>query len=204
MTMPGRTVPLIWVSVLVWGLAACTSSTAPSPVASYTPATVGAAGSSPSSATTAPPTASPTATGANQILHLPLPGSFTAEQQTVARAWQGYWTVAVEAFRVPNAPHPDFGKVATGDALATITGYVNKLQTTKRHVTGSFTFAVTSVSVSGSTATGCGWTIDPSYEVDDATGKQMEPINPLQRPLKATLVKAGDLWRVTTSEQGAC
>lgn len=204
MTTPARTATLMGAMWLVYGLAACTSSLAPSPVPSYTSSITAATGGSPSAAATALPTASSTGTGPNQIVHLPLPGSLTAEQQTVARAWQGYWTVAVEAFRVPDAPHPDFGKVATGEALTMITGYVNKLQTTKRHVTGSFTFAVTSVSVSGSTANGCGWTIDPSYEVGDATGKQMEPSNPLQRPLKATLVKSGDLWRVTKSEQGAC
>ena len=85
-----------------------------------------------------------------------------------------------------------------------INGYVDKLKLEGRHLEGSTTFWVDSISVSDGTATGCGRLVDFSHEVDDVTGESKEPINPRVRVMSATFVKSGDLWRISSSTKGGC
>lgn len=101
-------------------------------------------------------------------------------------------------------PNSDLGKVMTGRALGLFNGYVDKLKLEGRHLEGSTTFWVDSISVSDGTATGCGRLVDFSHEVDDVTGESKEPINPRVRVMSATFVKSGDLWRISSSTKGGC
>ena len=122
----------------------------------------------------------------------------------MGKVWQDYWRVAWGSFRAPTQPNPDLGKVMTGEALVRFYGYVDKLKTTGRHLEGSTTFWVDTVTVSGSTATGCGRLLDLSHEIDDVTGESKERVNPLTRTMSATFVKAGDAWRISASNKGGC
>ena len=151
-----------------------------------------------------PSSASATATAGDKIDFPDLPSGLSAEQEAVGRAWQAYWRLAWTVFRTPKEPNSDLGKVMTGRALGLFNGYVDKLKLEGRHLEGSTTFWVDSISVSDGTATGCGRLVDFSHEVDDVTGESKEPINPRVRVMSATFVKSGDLWRISSSTKGGC
>ena len=187
----------------VVALAGCTSSPEPTlPSFGTTPTATASSPSTPTAVATS--TASAAATAVDKIDFPDLPSGLSAEQQAVGRAWQAYWRLAWTVFRTPKEPNSDLGKVMTGRALGLFNGYVDKLKLEGRHLEGSTTFWVDSISVSDGTATGCGRLVDFSHEVDDVTGESKEPINPRVRVMSATFVKSGDLWRISSSTKGGC
>ncbi len=198
----GRAHILVGVAAAVV-LSGCTSTPEPTLSPFSAPPTV-TASSPQTSAATSVPTASSTATTDDTTTIGDLPSSFTGDQRAAGLVWGEYWKAAMAAYRNPRQPHPELGKYITGEALALLNGYVNKLQTTGRHLVGPTTFWVDSITVSGNTAKGCGRLMDLSHEIDDVTGESKEMVDPSMRIVSAAFTRAGEVWRISISNKGGC
>lgn len=128
-----------------------------------------------------------------------------AEERAVARAWLAYWQVRQDSYHSAEVDPAELGRVASGEAISQVVGYVRTLQRTKQHVEGDVRINVEKVRVKGDTAT-----LDDCFENRttnrNARGEPVERLTPFYR-FRGDLVRVSGHWVVTglvTTSSGVC
>lgn len=182
-------------------LAGCSGDGTPSGLKTFTGAS-SAATSSPSTTASASPTSVDNGLPKTYTLKRgKVPSGLTADQKAAVEAWMAYWEWLGKADQVPAFDVTTVGSVMRGQARQKAAEYVGFLQQHQRRLVGSATVDVTSIKVSGSTATLCSHMMDGSFEVD-RHGVPQEDTEPNLLIFKGGLTRSGPTWLVTSNVTG--
>lgn len=118
-----------------------------------------------------------------------------ADQKAAADVWVGFWRMRLNSLYAAKLDPAAATQFAQGKALDDMVGYIGQLSKKKLHVEGDMMIGVSSVAVSGGTATveSCvnDWTID----VDAKGVPKSTPSRFFQA--RGTLTKVAGGWRVS-------
>jgi hypothetical protein len=118
-----------------------------------------------------------------------------ADQKAVADVWVGFWRMRLNALFAAKVDPAAASEYVQGEALGNMVDYVGQLAKKKLHVQGDMMIGISSISISGSTATVDSCVNDWSIDVDAKGVAKGKPSLFFQS--RGTLTKVAGGWRVS-------
>lgn len=199
------------VAALGLALTGCSGSSSPADPSVSTPTGTGGVTSASPSPSPSPSgvryvPGDPQRIGARVVVHRSV--AATPDEKAVAAAWLAYWELTGQAFNTQGAvfggSSAALDAVATGQAKVYLLGGLSDHVKGHLHTVGTLSVDITSVKVTGATATVTACGLDQSFEVDDK-GQTVIPAPGVER-LPGTLVRQGGRWLVSQASvlAGGC